>query len=76
MHFLYRVGWKAAAGARLQGDAVAGPATVHGVRTAIPRRPGVSVALRSHNVPAQATDPPGARTPSARRLAGRADSEL
>ena len=50
--------WRAerAAGARLRGDAVVGPATVHGIWTAIPRRPGVFVILGSRNVPAQATD--------------------
>ena len=70
--------WRAerAAGARLRGDAVVGPATVHGIWTAIPRRPGVFVILGSRNVPAQATDPPGARAPSASRWEGRAGSEL
>ena len=70
--------WRAerAAGARLRGDAVVGPATVHGIWTAIPRRPGVFAILGSRNVPAQATDPPGARAPSASRFAWRVAQNL
>eukprot|EP00966_Prymnesium_polylepis_P158827 3671027-Prymnesium_polylepis.1 len=37
---------------------------VHGVRTAIPRRPGVFVILGSRNVPAQATDPQARARPA------------